>query len=658
MNKIFLSILVILLAFSVIFIGCGETPSDGSNPDGGSGNPAHTHSWKWQTIAAPSEESGLEIQMCSCGETGQTREIAPIGGVQNVMFYEVENQPDQMWITWPKVQGAAYYVVYAANEIVFNTDGSSTSLSYRIYPVILDSWTNITETAYIFEKTRQIYLITMEEFPLTANYVSVSAYDDNDEDIAYFIPTNYTVPSSSLIKPSVMPVTNDFNIAGTGNLVYNGEEKIVYIGRKANKSTGEITVYYNGETESPVNAGTYAVTFDVAMAPGFNAATGFAAGTLVINKAAGAAVSAPAETSTLRKTSITVKAVTAPANGQTVEYAISTSNSAPSTGWQDGRDFSNLTAGTNYFLFARSKGNDNYNTGAASSSLRVTTKPADSYELGERGEGGGIIVYVSEEGFYVNGFKRHYLEIRPDNAGGSAYVYWSQVFIDVPNTSTAFGTGWKNTKLINEKDSKADAARWAAYSYGGFDDWFLPSFGDFEACDYYTLYDAIPHGYYWTSSNYSEYVAWMYRHVIRWNWGDNDRANKVNDGLYTAYMRAGPGGSVGSTAAGSSGGGNQGGGNQGGGNNLAPWPPSGIQVTGLNGGIYVTWLMGQGPDADSYDVYYSTSMSGPWSYGASSVHGVTNVAITGLSSNTIYWVKIVARNSAGSNEGFGNGKSW
>jgi uncharacterized repeat protein (TIGR02543 family) len=92
-----------------------------------------------------------------------------------------------------------------------------------------------------------------------------------------------------------------------------------------------------------------------------------------VNRAAGAAVSAPTGTSSVTNTSITVNAVTAPANGQTVEYAINGSNSAPSSGWQTGTIFNSLMKGTLYYIFARSAQNTNYNAGTASSGYQVTT---------------------------------------------------------------------------------------------------------------------------------------------------------------------------------------------------------------------------------------------------------------------------------------------
>ena len=93
-----------------------------------------------------------------------------------------------------------------------------------------------------------------------------------------------------------------------------------------------------------------------------------------LGKKAGAAVSAPVLASKTHN-SITIKAVAAPGNGQTVEYAKNGTNSPPSTGWQDGLTFSGLSPSTTYWIFARSKANAAYNTGKASAGLSVTTDP-------------------------------------------------------------------------------------------------------------------------------------------------------------------------------------------------------------------------------------------------------------------------------------------
>ena len=89
------------------------------------------------------------------------------------------------------------------------------------------------------------------------------------------------------------------------------------------------------------------------------------------NKEAGAEVATPTQASKTHN-SITINAVTAPGNGQTVEYGRNTSNSAP-TSWQDGLTFSGLTPNTTYYIFARSKANDTHNAGTPSAGLEIVT---------------------------------------------------------------------------------------------------------------------------------------------------------------------------------------------------------------------------------------------------------------------------------------------
>jgi hypothetical protein len=73
--------------------------------------------------------------------------------------------------------------------------------------------------------------------------------------------------------------------------------------------------------------------------------------------------------------SITVNAVTnSSGNGQTVEYAISTTGDAtPESGWQTTTDFTGLTATTDYYVYARTAANNLYQAGLAQRSDVITT---------------------------------------------------------------------------------------------------------------------------------------------------------------------------------------------------------------------------------------------------------------------------------------------
>jgi hypothetical protein len=94
------------------------------------------------------------------------------------------------------------------------------------------------------------------------------------------------------INDNQTPKADDYNI---GNLAQSvGSVTAVTITPKSGKSTGKITIYYEGasgtsyakSTTLPTAAtvaGTYAVTFDVAAATGWNPATGLAAGDLALS---------------------------------------------------------------------------------------------------------------------------------------------------------------------------------------------------------------------------------------------------------------------------------------------------------------------------------------------------------------------------------------
>ena len=76
------------------------------------------------------------------------------------------------------------------------------------------------------------------------------------------------------------PTAADFDIDNLTQTV--GSVTHVTITQKDGKSNGIITVLYNGSQTLPSAAGTYTVTFNVAAAAGWNAASGLAGGTLTI----------------------------------------------------------------------------------------------------------------------------------------------------------------------------------------------------------------------------------------------------------------------------------------------------------------------------------------------------------------------------------------
>jgi hypothetical protein len=98
--------------------------------------------------------------------------------------------------------------------------------------------------------------------------------------------------TTSVVK--YIPVAADYTISGLSQ-IFDNEPKPVTITAKTGKSGGTVTVYYEGtdgtaypkSAAAPSAIGKYAVTFDVAAAADWNAATGLSAGTLEINDVSG-----------------------------------------------------------------------------------------------------------------------------------------------------------------------------------------------------------------------------------------------------------------------------------------------------------------------------------------------------------------------------------
>lgn len=78
-------------------------------------------------------------------------------------------------------------------------------------------------------------------------------------------------------------------------------------------------------------------------------------------------------------TAITLAAVTVA--GETVEYAYSTTSTAPDIGWQDSTSFTGLSAETTYYFFARVKANSVHKAGTASAGTAIKTDEHYDYEI-------------------------------------------------------------------------------------------------------------------------------------------------------------------------------------------------------------------------------------------------------------------------------------
>jgi len=143
------------------------------------------------------------------------------------------------------------------------------------------------------------------------------------------------------------------------------------------------------------------------------------------------------------------------------------------------------------------------------------------FTLGETGPAGGKIIYRAPGGFLMtdDGSIAYYLEAAPENI--ATMLRWStltftefeasgynpSLWIDIPGTGIAIGTGRKNTSLILALDLTAPAAlecvNYFAEGYESFNDWFLPSREELN--ELYRRRDDfdLSSGIFWSSSQFS-----------------------------------------------------------------------------------------------------------------------------------------------------------
>jgi len=97
--------------------------------------------------------------------------------------------------------------------------------------------------------------------------------------------------AGNLVVGNQTPVTDDYTI---GNLNQTTKSvTAVTLTPQPGKSTGNVTIFYNGSTTLPTVAGSYTVTFNVTAVTGWNAATGLAGGILTIIAATGIEIGNP-----------------------------------------------------------------------------------------------------------------------------------------------------------------------------------------------------------------------------------------------------------------------------------------------------------------------------------------------------------------------------
>ena len=140
---------------------------------------------------------------------------------------------------------------------------------------------------------------------------------------------------------------------------------------------------------------------------------------------------------------------------------------------------------------------------------------SETYQIGDTGPAGGLIFF--DKGYFSDGWR--YLEAAPGDVGEYNFGYYRKKGINLDVlTSERIGTGRYNTdRLVKYMDingkayinpSGSDTGEYAAricsdYSYGGYDDWFLPSLDELDLM-YDNLYlfglGSFTDERYWSSS--------------------------------------------------------------------------------------------------------------------------------------------------------------
>jgi len=207
----------------------------------------------------------------------------------------------------------------------------------------------------------------------TVTYASNTDAGTNTAKVTITGIGNYT--DSTDVYFTINPKVITFVVDAIDPLIYNGSPHTPTVTVKDGSTTLALTTDYTVAYTNNTDAGTATVT--ITGTGNYDGSEGSASFT--INKATGAAVSAPTSNEASRTAnSITLNAITtlSPSTGQSVEYARSNNTTAPTndSDWKTTTTFDGLAAGTTYYFFARAKGNDNYLAGTASSGTEIKTK--------------------------------------------------------------------------------------------------------------------------------------------------------------------------------------------------------------------------------------------------------------------------------------------
>jgi uncharacterized repeat protein (TIGR02543 family) len=164
--------------------------------------------------------------------------------------------------------------------------GNLTQTAGSVMPVtIMPQDGKSTGTITIFYNGSTTLPTAAGTYLVTFDVAASTGWDATWNEVIWSAATGLVGGTLTINPPNQTPVASHFNI---GNLTQTAESITpVTIIPLAGRSTGAITIFYNGSTTLPTVAGTYTITFNVAASTGWNAVTGLAGGTLTIQSPTG-----------------------------------------------------------------------------------------------------------------------------------------------------------------------------------------------------------------------------------------------------------------------------------------------------------------------------------------------------------------------------------
>lgn len=249
-------------------------------------------------------------------------------------------------------------ITWATNGTVFDKEfDGNTNATISVHPTLNPSEIENDDEVIVNASAAMASFMVM--FPDTSILVTASGYALSGEDSSNYILEGQPAFNKAKITKAKAIVTpaagqkqfgaNDPSFDFTLPDGFPAGSTTGSLGRVPGEAVGEYD--YTLDTlklSSPAHYAIYELVLDTSVK-------------FEITKATGQAVDIPTE-NTKSGNSITINAVDAPI-GQEVEYAINTANSTDGLTWQSGTSFLDLDPETDYYIFARSKGNDNYLAG-------------------------------------------------------------------------------------------------------------------------------------------------------------------------------------------------------------------------------------------------------------------------------------------------------